>query len=246
MPLFQAAIVARIFHKDITKPKDQTGLHKKNIQNHNLYNDTTNTFDEKKLKKRPNARKTSECEKKSLQSCGSSSNKSSINSGGNDLKLKISFYLANMPGNGPGSTDVFFKQDGQRFNEQHTIKLATCSNYQVKMEIEPMTELTFFKLGGMDIKFEKVTNTANDTKLVYQLFWSTAGISTTMRKFRTDVPCTIKFKKYKKINFKFQVKFYSSNDRKRSELGKKLNSIDLECTIGRGSYTSSVDCKTFN
>ena len=103
-----------------------------------------------------------------------------------------------------------------------------------------------FKLGGTDIKFEKVTDAENEGKLVYLLFWSTAGMDATMRRYRTDVPCTIKFKNYKKLDFKFQVKFYAINDKKHSELGERLNSIDLECTVGRGSCNSFVESKTFN
>ena len=54
-----------------------------------------------------------------------------------NLKLKVTFRLINVSG-----SDVFFKQDGQRFHEKQTLKLATGTLYKVNMEAKPSMELT--------------------------------------------------------------------------------------------------------
>ena len=56
----------------------------------------------------------------------------------------------------------------------------------------------------------------------------------------------MKFKNYKELDFKLQVKFYDSDDGgKHITWGQRLNSVVLDCTAGRGTYVSTVDGVTF-
>lgn len=97
------------------------------------------------------------------------------------------------------------------------------------------------KFAGIDYTFELVNDPENDSKSVYQFTWSTHGIEPTLNRHRTDVPCVLKFKNYKEIEFKVQGKFYADDDSKHITWGQALAFISVDCTAGRGTFLSSVD-----
>lgn len=101
------------------------------------------------------------------------------------------------------------------------------------------------KFGGVEYQFKCLTENDNEPKKVYQVTWATHGIDPTLSHHRADVPCCIKFKSYTELSFKLQVKFYSLKDAKHAVWGQTLNSLTLEGSVGRGSYSSSVDTVKF-
>ena len=56
----------------------------------------------------------------------------------------------------------------------------------------------------------------------------------------------MKFKGYKELDFKLQVKFYPAKESKHISWGQKLNSIALECTVASGNSPSYVDNKCYH
>ena len=99
----------------------------------------------------------------------------------------------------------------------------------------------FIKFAGINYPFKLVNNPSKEEKSVYQFHWSTKGIEPTENRHRTDVPCSMKFKPYKEIEFRLQVKFYNTKQERQATFGKQLNNVSLECTAGRGTYVSFVD-----
>ena len=119
----------------------------------------------------------------------------------------------------------------------------------------------YIKFGGMDIPFKDITTTNNNsssgeeekkssttttTTSSYQFVWSTKGIDPSLNHHRTNVLCSIKFKNFKEIEFKFQVKFYAEQQIKQATWGQTLNNLDMECVAGRGTYSSYVVKLDFN
>ncbi|XP_012559108.1 CB1 cannabinoid receptor-interacting protein 1 [Hydra vulgaris] len=156
------------------------------------------------------------------------------------LKIKVIFRLINVSG-----SEVYFKQDGQRFHENQTLKLAIESQYKVNVEVKPPLELTFLQFGGEEPEIKRVSKNDDDEKSVYQFEWSTLGMEATARTQRVEMPCFIRFKDYKELNFKLQTKFYPTKEVKHITWGQKLHTITLECTIANGNYPSYVDKKLY-
>lgn len=105
----------------------------------------------------------------------------------------------------------------------------------------------------MDIPFKEMTtkNKSSDEEnktstTSYQFLWSTKGIDATLNHHRTNVLCSIKFKNFKEIEFKFQVKFYTEQQFKKATWGQTLNNLNMECVAGRGTYSSYVVNMNYN
>ena len=84
-----------------------------------------------------------------------------------------------------------------------------------------------------------MNNPEEDGKTVYNFVWSSHMIKITDRKHRTILPCCIKFKPYKELNFKILVKFYN-NDEIAHYRGEPLSFIDLECKVGSGKEKATI------
>ena len=82
-------------------------------------------------------------------------------------------------------------------------------------------------------------NPIEDGKSVYNFKWSSHLIKITERKHRTVLPCTIKFKSYKELNFNILVKFYS-NDEIAHYSGEPLSFIDVDCKVASGKEKATV------
>ena len=66
-----------------------------------------------------------------------SNNKQNIASYGSETKFKASFVISRVKDDSPAC----FKQDGERFTNEQTLKLYSAVDYTVKMEILPNMEL---------------------------------------------------------------------------------------------------------
>eukprot|EP00111_Clytia_hemisphaerica_P018369 TCONS_00054318-protein len=164
-------------------------------------------------------------------------NKQNIASYGSQTQFKASFTISR----DKDDTPACFKQDGERFTNEQTLKLYSAADYTVKMEIAPNMELLYIKFGGVETPFKSTNDPEKDQKSIYQFLWSTKGIDPTENRHRTDVLCSMKFKNFKEIEFRLQVKFYTLQKMKHATWGEKLNSISMDCTAGRGTYQSFVE-----
>ena len=88
-------------------------------------------------------------------------------------------------------------------------------------------------------QYEVMNNPVEDGKTVYNFTWSSHLIKITDRKHRTVLPCVIKFKPYKELNFKILVKFYN-NDEIAHYSGEPLSFIDLDCKVGSGKEKATI------
>lgn len=108
-----------------------------------------------------------------------------------------------------------------------------------------LTKLTLYYssyvvLGGRKHeKLQVIRNPDEDqAKSVYNFVWSTKQMKITNRKYRTVLPCVIKFKPYKELSFDMQVKFYT-NEEIAHYTGEPLQFLDLDCKVGSGKDKST-------
>ena len=69
-----------------------------------------------------------------------------------------------------------------------------------------------------------------DGKTYCSFIWSTKHIKITQRKYRSVLPCVIKFKGYKELDFEVLVKFYE-NEENLHYSGVPLSSLGLYGTL---------------
>jgi len=94
------------------------------------------------------------------------------------------------------------------------------------------------KIAGVEYNFELVNDPENEASSRYALTWSTHGIDATKNRHRADVPITMRFRQYKPLDLRIQVKFYDAEDQTHITWGQILNSITVDCTAGKGSFAS--------
>lgn len=145
-------------------------------------------------------------------------------------------------------TPVYYKLDGDRFNKTETLKLDTNTEYKVSLEMhpQPSEELTLIKIAGVEYNFELVNDPQDEVLSKYRLVWSTHGLDPTSNKHRTDVPVSLKFKNFKALDIKIQIKFYDVEDDIHVTWGQVLHGITVDCTVGKGSFSSGVDSMKFH
>ena len=131
---------------------------------------------------------------------------------------------------------VFYKDDESRFKNRYTLKLRTFSDYIISLEVKPILQIAYIKFGGFKYEDPKATSIdSNDPKSLYRFNWSADNISITERKFRTIVPCIIKFRGYKELTFKLSVKFYS-NEESAHFNGIPFSSLSLDGVLVNHKY----------
>ena len=92
------------------------------------------------------------------------------------------------------------------------MKLKTFSKYNVQLEISPSLAISYLKIGGTKYDVNMIEMKKDEGKSFCSFAWSTDHIKPTQRKYRTILPCVIKFKGYKEIQFDVLVKFYQRED----------------------------------
>lgn len=167
------------------------------------------------------------------------SERSSLTPYGTEKTLKVTVRLTEKTEKNETPGSVYFKDDEDRFTQQHTLKLKTLFEYDVKMEVEPAQEIMYVVLGNRKHeKLQVINNPDEEAKSVYNFVWSTKQMKTTDRKYRTVLPCRIKFKPYKELVFNMQVKFYT-NEEIAHYTGEPLQFLDLDCKVGTGKDKST-------
>ena len=125
---------------------------------------------------------------------------------------------------------VYYKDDEERFSQQHTVKLKTQQMYTVTLESDQI--IMYVTLGGKTYNCFKMMTSSSSNVKVYQFVWLTKGLKITERKHRTVLSCIIKFQHYEELKFDLLTKFYESDDINHVSEGQGLSSIRLECVVG--------------
>lgn len=144
----------------------------------------------------------------------------------------------------PPQRSLFYKhEEFARFSHTPTLKMLTRSDYEVSIQVEPFLELKFIKIGGVEHDRFKIVkqDPEDDTKLAHNFVWSTPRcLELNERKYRTIIPCVMKFQGKNKLLFDLMVKFYEWSWEEKSTQyceGKLLNFIQLNGIVDEEKRT---------
>ena len=113
---------------------------------------------------------------------------------------------------------------------RYTLKLKICSEYNVQLEVSPSLTISYLIIGGAEYDASMTKINKEDGQTFCSLRWSTERIKPTQRKYRTILPCVIRFSGYKEIQFEVLVKFYE-NEEILHYTGVPLSSLGLYGTL---------------
>ncbi|XP_038253236.1 CB1 cannabinoid receptor-interacting protein 1 isoform X2 [Dermochelys coriacea] len=138
--------------------------------------------------------------------------------------VKISVSLRIQPNDGP----VYFKVDGQRFDQSRTIKLLTGAKYTVEVVLKPgVVHATTMGIGGVNIPLEEKSR---DPQVVcYTGIYDTEGVPHTKSGQRQPLQVNIQFSDIGTFETVWQVKFYDYHKRNHCQWGNAFGSIEYEC-----------------
>ncbi|XP_015771435.1 PREDICTED: CB1 cannabinoid receptor-interacting protein 1-like [Acropora digitifera] len=130
------------------------------------------------------------------------------------------------------SSPVFYKIDGERFKETHTLKLQIETTYRVSLEFRPPVEVSEISIGEGNLEYK--LKRSDDKSSCYECSWSTNGISESKNKDRLHLVIFVKFADNKQLNAKVQCKMYSLKDKNHITWGTCLKNLQLDCKIKDG------------
>ena len=132
----------------------------------------------------------------------------------------------------PGGV-VNFKEDHERFQHPHTLKLKTDTLYNMAIVVDEHQSVSWVVLGGKRYNLFHLYHMPEGKKM-FVFVWCTSGVTTTQRKHRSILPCIVKLKGWKEVNFKLSVKFYEPDETIHCG-GHPLTSINVKCNVGTHS-----------
>ncbi|XP_006114166.1 CB1 cannabinoid receptor-interacting protein 1 [Pelodiscus sinensis] len=138
--------------------------------------------------------------------------------------VKINVSLKIQPNDGP----VYFKVDGQRFDQNRTIKLLTGAKYTVEVVLKPgVVHATTMGIGGVTVPLEEKSR---DPQVVcYTGVYDTEGVPHTKSGQRQPLQVNIQFSDIGTFETVWQVKFYDYHKRNHCQWGNAFGSIEYEC-----------------
>ena len=156
-------------------------------------------------------------------------------------QLNITIEIKEREKKNEDGNPVFYKHDEGRFRNENTLKLKTLSEYNVNIDVEPPQDIIYVKMGG-----RRHETFYNDGTTGCSFVWSTQGMKETERKYRTILPCAIKFKEFKELQFELLSKFYSQEEIVHYH-GIRLSSLEIESVVTYNKKTKAgLHNVTFN
>ncbi|XP_064624050.1 CB1 cannabinoid receptor-interacting protein 1-like [Lineus longissimus] len=125
--------------------------------------------------------------------------------------------------------EVYFKNDGQRFASDRTIKMAVNTDYKVEITFKPPKVLESLVILGANIPFDEVKK--DNMQCVYTGIWSTVGVALKKRGQRHEVPIEMNVDNAGTFKDVMQCKFYKETDKDHVVWGSPLNCVDYECKL---------------
>uniref|UniRef100_A0A8C8SLM1 CB1 cannabinoid receptor-interacting protein 1 n=1 Tax=Pelusios castaneus TaxID=367368 RepID=A0A8C8SLM1_9SAUR len=124
----------------------------------------------------------------------------------------------------PHDEPVYFKVDGERFEQNRTIKLLTGANYKVEVTLKPgALYATTMGIGGVTVPLEE--NSRDPQSVSYTGIYDTEGVPHTKSGQRQP----LQFSDIGTFETVWQVKFYDYHKRSHCQWGNPFGSIEYEC-----------------
>ncbi|XP_062602808.1 CB1 cannabinoid receptor-interacting protein 1-like [Saccostrea cucullata] len=157
-------------------------------------------------------------------------------------KFKVLLSLKRKEGGG----GVFYKHDGERFTQPHTLKLNQNTDYVVT--VQSNRKLRDLIIHGercevTEVKRDK-SNTSDDS-LKFSANFNTTGYAAEKKKGRKDIAVALTFDDGAALTVLLQCKFYSQSEIEHCRWGSSLTWIEYDCTLTEGQTGVQVNKHKF-
>lgn len=127
---------------------------------------------------------------------------------------------------------VFYKVDGQRFDNDNTIKMKVQTPYKFSLTIRPPQKIKVASAKGEELEMVSEEMSKEFTKYCYQ--WSSNNIPVTKKNRRLGFNLIFEINNLGVLELPLQLKFYEANDTTHSAWGKSLHHIEFDCVHKAG------------
>ncbi|XP_054713339.1 CB1 cannabinoid receptor-interacting protein 1-like [Uloborus diversus] len=122
---------------------------------------------------------------------------------------------------------VFYKQDGQRFDNDNTIKMKVQTSYKFILAFKPQQKINTAFLKGEELEIVEDEKETGASK--YSLKWNSNNVPVTKKNRRFNFPLIMDVQNVGTLELTLQFKFYPADDTSHSAWGKNLHFIEYDC-----------------
>lgn len=142
---------------------------------------------------------------------------------------------------------VYFKHDGERFDQMNTVKLNADTEYEFRFTFHPALYIDKLLINGEIVKLELLERKKEDEDLrAYRSFYKTVADDVNRRGKRNEILLVLELQNGVFLKFSLQCKMYKAGENNHAHWGQKLAAIDMECLIEQGcNYVTIVKEKYF-
>lgn len=143
---------------------------------------------------------------------------------------------------------VSFKHDGQRFEQSHTVKLNTNTEYELIFTVQPALHMEKLMINGEEEKLElcRDNNDEYEDVKTYKTQYETVGYDVCRRGKRKEINFVIELENGTHLKFSIQCKMYKCGETEHTQWGQKLAGLELDCRIEEGhTYVAVIKDKYF-
>ncbi|XP_055334546.1 CB1 cannabinoid receptor-interacting protein 1-like [Paramacrobiotus metropolitanus] len=126
---------------------------------------------------------------------------------------------------------IYFKADGQRFEQQLTIKLQRDETYRIDLTVRPAIPIEILRLQDENIGLEKISKFIDPNALSYTGVWKTAHFPLTEKNKRELIKITVVMKAMPMFSAMMQCKFYENTDAQHARWGDKLTNLEYDGVV---------------
>ncbi|CAL1262649.1 unnamed protein product [Larinioides sclopetarius] len=138
---------------------------------------------------------------------------------------------------------VYYKQDGERFQSNCTIKLNVETTYKFLLNFRPPLKIKSgsLKNNGLEVKEEGFTTESSS----YCLLWTSNDVVVSKNKGRENFTLSLTVQDLGTLEIPLQLKFYDAKDKSHSVWGNELHHIEYECVYKKDSFSFSIEKEMF-
>ncbi|GFQ64812.1 cnrip1 [Trichonephila clavata] len=138
---------------------------------------------------------------------------------------------------------VYYKQDGQRFESNCTIKMNVETTYKFLLNFRPSLKIKSGSLKNcaLLVKEEEFSPEASS----YSLLWISNDVVVSKNKGRDHFTLSLTVQDLGTLEIPLQLKFYDANDKSHSVWGNELHHIEYECIYKRDMFSFNIEKEVF-
>ncbi|GFT25557.1 hypothetical protein NPIL_59961 [Nephila pilipes] len=138
---------------------------------------------------------------------------------------------------------VYYKQDGQRFESNCTVKMNVETTYKFLLNFRPPLKIKSGSLKncGLLVKEEGFSPEASS----YSLLWTSNDVTVSKNKGRDRFTLSLTVQDLGTLEIPLQLKFYDVDDKSHSVWGNELHHIEYECIYKKDIFSFNIEKEVF-